>query len=49
MEGIASDYDQSNMTVYIESDGAFDSENSLAKSPWRRLDRYALVSPLTNP
>ena len=43
MEGIVSGYDQPNITVYIESDGAFDSENGLDRSPWRRLDRYAVV------
>ena len=43
MEGIISGYDQSNITVYIESDGAFDPENGNVRSPWRRFDRYVIA------
>jgi hypothetical protein len=31
MEGIILGYDQSDITVYIESDGAFDSEDGLVR------------------
>mgnify|MGYP006926890966 FL=1 len=43
MEGIILGYDQSNITVYIESDGAFDPENGNVRSPWRRFDRHAIA------